>query len=97
MKVLTEQCATCIFRPGNLMHLHPQRVKQMVVACKAVDGYIPCHETMQYEDEDSDEYRATMDSPVCRGFYDAYPGLGQIIRIAERLGMIEFVDPPKGE
>lgn len=99
MKVLKEQCATCIFRPGNLMGLRKGRVKSMVDACITQDSYIPCHETMEYEDKDADEYDdpgalITIDSPVCRGFYDKYPGVGQVIRISERLGMLEEVDTP---
>jgi hypothetical protein len=97
MKVLKEQCATCIFRPGNLMHLQKGRVKEMVAQCKAQDTHIPCHEHMEYvhewADEDADaDYETTPDSPVCRGFYNRYPGVGQMIRIFERLGRLEEVD-----
>jgi hypothetical protein len=35
--VLAEQCATCIFRPGNLMELCPGRVRGMVAEATAKD------------------------------------------------------------
>jgi hypothetical protein len=96
MRILTEQCATCIFRPGNLMNLREGRVREMVNEVRTQDSYIPCHETMEYDDSDEDGYAhgVTDDSPVCRGFYDRYPGVGQMIRISERLNMVEFVAPP---
>lgn len=91
MRVLAEQCATCIFRPGNPMKLNPGRVKRMVAECQRRDTYIPCHEHMQRVGEDGET--VTAESPVCRGFYDRYPGVGQMIRISQRLGMWEEVRP----
>ena len=97
MKLLKEQCATCIFRPGNPMSLRPGRVQAMVRACQINDTYIPCHERMNNDldmDEDGDLVMttSTTESPVCRGFYDKYPGIGQMIRISERLGLLEEVE-----
>jgi len=93
LQVLKEQCPTCIFRPGNQMALKRGRVASMVRECVATQSYIPCHETMTvkpgYEDEDEPE----MDGPVCRGFYDAHGEVSQMVRIAGRLGALEFVDP----
>lgn len=90
VRVLKEQCATCIFKPGNLMSLNKGRVKGMVDSCKANSGHIPCHETMTYEDEG--DLQTTYDSPICRGFYDRYPDVSQMAQIAERLGMFEVVE-----
>lgn len=99
MNVLKEQCATCIFRPGNPMRLQAGRVKDMVTACIRRDVYIPCHEHMTIDVEkepDSDGVvQINPRDPVCRGFYDRYPGVGQMIRIAGRLGMIKFVEGNK--
>jgi hypothetical protein len=44
------------------------------------------------EDDGNDEARVTRDSPVCRGFYDAYPSVSQLVRIAGRLGMLVEVN-----
>lgn len=89
MKILDEQCATCIFRPGNPMQLQTGRVAAMVRECRVRQSFIPCHETMTIADED--EHADRTNDPVCRGFYDAHGEVSQLIRISERLGMIEFV------
>jgi hypothetical protein len=82
------------------MELKPGRVRNMIADCTMNDTYIPCHEHMKYvdswpDDDDETDYETTDDSPVCRGFYDRYyltQGTGQMIRIAERLRMVRFVD-----
>jgi hypothetical protein len=73
------QCATCIGRPGNLMHLEPGRVESMVADAQP-DGCIPCHAHL---------YQGAHVEPVCRWFYDNHAT--RPIRIAERLGLIEWV------
>jgi hypothetical protein len=95
MNVINEQCRTCIFRPGNPMHLRSGRVKEMVDACIEHDVHIPCHEHMTVFDEwDDDEAvsRINPEDPICRGFYDRYPGVGQLTRIMARLGVLYVVD-----
>lgn len=94
VQVLDEQCATCIFRPGNLMKLRPGRVRGMVAECARTQGYIPCHETMVHDDEDDDGESTTATGPVCRGFFDAHGEVSQLLRIADRLDGIEFVPAP---
>lgn len=82
--VLTRKCATCIFRPGNLMQLAPGRVDEMVAGCKQTNSVIPCH--------------STLDGPrsICRGLFDAhYRDIG-ILQIADRLGVLAYTDPPEG-
>ena len=73
--VCDRMCTTCIFRPGNLMHLQPGRVEGMVKEA-GEGGAITCHNTL--------------DGPnaVCRGFYNVHKN--QILQVAERLGMVEF-------
>lgn len=75
VRVMAERCSTCIFRPGNLMHLQPGRVKEMVAKVRATEGCIPCHKTL------GDEKQA-----VCRGQFDV--AKTQPLQVAERLGMI---------
>lgn len=86
LEVLNEQCETCIFRPGNKMHLKKGRVAQMVRKCTQEQSFIPCHETMTHDD---DEEHAS--GPVCRGFFDAHGHVSQLVHVAERLGMLSFV------
>jgi hypothetical protein len=77
--VLDDKCSTCIFRPGNLMHLNQGRVKDMVERCVRDQGVIPCHKTLA-------ERRA-----VCRGFWDGYRRHIGLLQIAERLDIVRYV------
>lgn len=74
-------CSTCIFRPGNLMHLDEGRVEDMVAQATAAESCIPCHQTLDGQ------------QAVCRGFYNKHKT--QPLQIAERLGFVLEVDPPK--
>lgn len=76
--VCRRMCSTCIFRPGNLMHLRPGRVDEMVSEAVAAESTIVCHSTLDG------------DNAACRGFYDRHRT--STLQIAERMGVIEFVD-----
>jgi hypothetical protein len=78
-------CATCIFRPGNLMQLKSGRVRGMIDQAKADDSAIVCH--------------STLDGPnaVCRGYYDRHAEDVLSLTLAERVGIIEEVPPPPKE
>lgn len=78
VRVMAERCATCIFRPGNLMHLQPGRVRDMVADVRRIDGCIPCHKTLDREEQ-----------AVCRGQFEV--AQTQPLQLAERLGLIEEV------
>lgn len=83
--VCREMCATCIFRPGNLMQLQPGRVRSMVDEARSGESTIVCHSTLHKSQ-----------NAACRGFFDRYPT--QPLQIADRLGLVEFIDPaPEGE
>ena len=75
--VLAEMCATCIFRPGNVMGLRSGRVRSMVDEARAHESAIVCHSTL----EDGDH-------AVCRGFFERWPT--QPLQVAERLGLITW-------
>lgn len=81
--VLSRKCSTCIFRPGNKMHLEHGGVKSMVQACIEDNTVIVCHQTL-------DEPRST-----CRGLYDLHKGDIVAIRLAHALDIIAFDDPPE--
>jgi len=85
-RLLSEQCGTCIFRPGNLMHLEPGQLAQLVREAHDNAGYIICHDTLPYSD-----FPQTKPA-ICRGFADRYttPAL-QIMALL--WGFVE-VDPP---
>jgi hypothetical protein len=84
--VLSEMCETCVFRPGNLMKLQSGRVRGMIDEARANESTIVCHATL---------YRDGVSNAVCRGFHDRYPT--QPLQLAERLGLIEYDDPPPKE
>lgn len=79
VRILAEKCSTCIFHPGNRMHLEPGRVKEMVEGSLENDSAIICHSTLGQEEQ-----------AVCRGFYEAHKTTP--LQIAERLGLIEEVE-----
>lgn len=82
--VCREMCPTCVFRPGNLMQLNPGRLRGMIDEAVKNESCIPCHhQIFHVEGEPQDA--------CCRGFFDRHPT--QPIQIAERLGMIEFIEP----
>lgn len=82
--VMPERCSTCIFRPGNLMHLQGGRVKDMVEGAVSEQGVIPCHKTIHGQRDQQ---------AVCRGFYDSYGDQVPALFLATAMGMIEEVDP----
>lgn len=80
VRVCATKCATCIFRPGNLMDLRPGRVKGMVDDCIRQQSTIPCHDTLDLKKQ-----------AICRGFYDAHRHAIQLLQVAERLGFTKEV------
>ncbi|MBK3624329.1 hypothetical protein JHN59_05635 [Streptomyces sp. MBT49] len=72
VRVCTEKCTTCIFRPGNLMDLTPGRLAQMIRDAIANEGHIVCHSTL-----------GTDASAICAG-YAAHPR-GRAASLALRL------------
>lgn len=84
LRVMSGPCSTCIFRPGNLMHLHPGRVKGMVDAVVEHDGFTPCHKTLSQRP-----------ATLCHGMTKRHPG--QIVRVFTDMGYIHEIDPEEVE
>lgn len=82
LRVMAEQCSTCIFRPGNLMYLQPGRVRGMVEEVVRDDSYTTCHQTLSGE----------IPPTLCKGMTDRHPGY--LVRVAQRAGFIHAVQPP---
>jgi len=91
-RLLSEQCSTCVGRPGNLMHLRPGRLRKLINdnIQQGAQGLV-CHQTLSYggHPEFGDAF--------CRWFYDTYGHLSNYLRIVERLGGFTEVAPPKDE
>jgi hypothetical protein len=78
--VQAAKCSTCIYRPGNLMHLEPGRKDSMEADAIRDEGVIPCHQTI---------HGKRKQESVCRGFFDVAKHEG-LLAVAERLGIVEF-------
>lgn len=92
--VLKERCSTCVFRGGNLMHLAPGRMKDLVEENRRQDTAFSCHQTLPYGEYEVDGMA------ICRGYFDAYGDQVTPLRLAVAMDVIEEVDPPttkKGE
>ena len=77
--VMAERCATCIFRPGNLMRLDRGRVADMAATAVQRESVIVCHATLN-----SDANAA------CRGYWDGYRWRVQALQLAERLNAVAW-------
>ena len=73
--VRSQKCDTCIFHPGNLMHLNPGVVAEMKRGADERGTCIVCHEGMH-----SDK------AAVCRGYYDSHQSA--LLQVAERMGIV---------
>lgn len=80
VRVCRRLCSTCIFRPGNRMHLQPGRVEAMVAQATADDSTIVCHQSL-----------GEPAGAVCRGFFERHATAP--LQIADRLGFVDYVDP----
>lgn len=89
LRRLSDQCATCILRPGNPPGLSPGRLRDLVNAARRADTYVVCHETLLPAAPNINGSRPA----ACRGYWDTYGG-GQLGRIMERLNGIVNVEPP---
>jgi hypothetical protein len=84
VRVCSHRCHTCIFHPGNLMHLQPGRVTAMVTRARQTEGHVVCHKTLGTETQ-----------AICRGFADG-PDQGHslALRLARAMGTLREISPP---
>lgn len=84
-RLLSEQCETCIYRPGNLMHLSRGRLRQMTQeALQEGNQGVICHDTLDLSA-----------GAVCRGFYDLHGYRNNFIRVIQRIGGFQEIPPPE--
>lgn len=77
-KVCETECNQCLFSKNRIVSA--ERVKEVLKNCEKKDAHFICHKASN-KDEDI----------CCRGFYDKKTS--NLIRIAQRLNAIEFVNP----
>lgn len=82
VRILSQQCETCVLRPGNQLDLVPGAVKEMVQLALLRQTAIICHDTLDIEEQ-----------AVCRGFADKYDTM--TLQFARRLRLVVEVEPPK--
>lgn len=82
MKVYKESCKNCLLSADSIVS--PQRRKEIVTGCVKKQTHFQCH-------------KATIEGKdiLCKTFFDKLGHHSQMIRIAERLGMIEYVEQPE--
>lgn len=80
--VQLEMCGSCVFRPGNQMHLRSGALRQIVDGNLALDTPLICHQTLAIHPDGGNE-------AVCRGFFERYPTTP--MKLAETMGLIEWV------
>lgn len=79
--VFKEMCETCVFRPGNQMHLNPGRLADLIQANLNADALLTCHKTTYRQRSAGEVY--------CRGFWDRFGSRTNQGRIMARLGIPE--------
>jgi hypothetical protein len=84
-RMLSRQCRTCVFKPGNQMHLREGRLRDLVAEARATEGFIVCHCTLPPVYPDAKP-------AICRGFADRYTT--QALQVIRRLWGFVEVDPP---
>jgi hypothetical protein len=82
-RLLSAQCRTCVFRPGNPMSISPGRLHDLVDQARTRGTFIICHETLPYADPPPGVQPA-----ICRGFRDRCPIRAKVAPSGLRLHMI---------
>ncbi|KOT61974.1 hypothetical protein ADK43_11425 [Streptomyces rimosus subsp. rimosus] len=89
IRVLSERCASCIFRPGNPFRATmPARISSMVADAAAAEGHVTCHATLP------DSAPAGVATAICKGFADAHGDRSLALRLGAALGNLREVPPP---
>lgn len=76
-KVYQQPCRNCLFSKNRIVS--EQRKRKIIETCIREQTYFVCHKSSE-----------TGGEICCRNFYDKYGHFSQMIRIAERLGTIDF-------
>lgn len=91
VRVLTRQCATCIFRAGDPMHLGAEHTRQVISHNLDAGALLTCHATLPYGDH------PTFGPAVCAGFWVCHRNDVPAGRIAQLFLGIIGVDPPEND
>lgn len=84
-RVCAKRCDQCLFSSAKVVD--DKRKLDILRKCAVEDRHFICHKFTIAEGPDS--------QVCCRGFYDVNPAATNLMRIAGRLGAVEFVDLPQ--
>ena len=79
LKVYKECCGNCLLSKDRIVS--PKRAKDLLQETKEKQSYFVCHKASMNGDE-----------IVCKSFYDKLGYQSQMIRIAERINAVQFVE-----
>lgn len=95
--VFAERCASCVFRPGNMMRLRSGRLADLIAENRARGTALVCHLTTFGQ-------RPELGEVLCRGFFDAYADEVTAVVVMRRLAAVYawqdpfvYVPVPEGE
>ena len=81
IKVYKESCKNCLLSEDKIVS--PKRAKEIIKGCIKKQTYFICHKAS-----------IAGDDVICKTFFDTLGYYSQMIRIAERLNMIEYIEQP---
>ena len=85
MKVYKTQCKNCLLSPDSIVS--PARRKEIIKKCTTEQTFFVCHKSSIQGNEDV----------CCKTFYDRLGYYSQMIRIAQRLGVIQDIEQEESE
>lgn len=88
VRLLRSKCSTCIYRPGNKMHLQEGRVEEMTERNVQDGSWVTCHKTLPWGENPE------FGEAICRGFYDVHGHRSLGVRMARVMTGFEEVTPP---
>jgi hypothetical protein len=84
LKVYKECCGNCLLSKDRIVS--PKKAKQLLEEIKEKQSYFVCHKASMNNEE-----------IVCKKFFDELGHQSQMIRIAERLNAVQFVEQKNNE
>jgi len=84
MKVYKECCKNCLLSKDRIVSV--KRVKEIINGCAKDQTHFICHKASLNDEE-----------IVCKTFFDKFGHVSQMVRMSERLNMIEFIEQPQSE
>jgi hypothetical protein len=88
-RLLSARCPVCILRPGDPMHLGPDRLRAITGQALAAGTFVVCHDTLTYGD--FPDYGPA----ICRGFFNAYADRSPALILLRAFQRLIEAPPPE--